>query len=136
VDSGKRRSIHPKSPVVSTVFSPAMKRLLFYLSRRITGSVSGRLWPALASGLVVFVYADGDVRAIGRERVGRHFEVVGRGFVAEHASGQVEGGAMAGAYKAAWPVTGQAWLRAGCERRRGRAAQVRADADADEEFGL
>src|SRR5690606_3595819 len=31
LDRGKRLSIQPKSPVVSTVFSPAMKRFLLYL---------------------------------------------------------------------------------------------------------
>src|SRR6185369_7130861 len=74
--------------------------------------------------------------AVGEERVGRHFEVVGRGLVLEHAAGQVEGGAMAGAQEAAHPVLGQRGLRARLEAIGRRAAEVRADADDDEVFGL
>src|SRR5690606_2414453 len=89
-----------------------------------------------ASGLGVFIDTDGDVRTIGGERVGRHFKVVGRGLVAEDAAGKVERGPVAWAEEAAFPVGGQAGLGAGGERRRRRAAQVRTDADTDEEFGF
>src|SRR3546814_16979523 len=74
--------------------------------------------------------------AIGRVGIGRHFEVVGRGLVAEYPAGQVECGAVARAVEAAFPVGRQARLRAGRKGWRRRAAQVRADTHTDEEFRL
>src|SRR5690606_40034596 len=46
------------------------------------------------------------------------FEVVGRRLVAEYPPGQVEGGAVAWAVEAAFPIGRQAGLRAGREGRR------------------
>src|SRR5690606_8155485 len=122
VVSGKRLSIHPKSPVVSTVLLPAMETVPFSISLRAE-------WGAVqVSGLVVFVDTDDYGRTVGRELVGRHFEVIGGGHVLVNAAGQVESGTVARAEEVA--TVGGAQLRGG------RASQMGANAHRDEEFGL
>jgi hypothetical protein len=66
--------------------------------------------------------------------VRRDVEVGRRRLVLEDAAGQVEGRTVAGAQEAAVPVVRQVRLRAFGKARRGRAAQVRADADRDQHF--
>src|SRR4051812_4676220 len=96
------------------------------------------LAPALALGeislnsairfpsLRLVVLADQQAR-VGDVLVRRHFEVVRRGLVPEHAAGEVEGRSVAGAEEPARPVVGQRRLRAGLETIGRRAPQVRAD---------
>src|SRR5690606_31404213 len=88
-----------------------------------------------ASGLVVFVNPDDDA-GVAQVLVRRNFEVVGRGLVFVHATGKVEGGAVAGAEEAAFPGRRQARAGAGFEVGGGRAAQMGADAHANEQGGL
>src|SRR5699024_5264823 len=136
-DRGNRLSIQPKRPVVSTVFSPAMKRLLFLSCEACYGLQPCGMRPARgASGLVCVVGTNGNRCAIGRNNVWRDFEVVRRRHVFVYAASEVEVGAMAGAKKTAFPVGRQPRRRAGCQLRCGRTAQVSAYADCNEQFRI
>src|SRR5690606_1953324 len=116
LDRGKRLSIQPKSPVVSTVFSPAMKRFLLSLSYEAVVLCGLRL--------VVLVDADDDLRTIGRQFVRRDLEVIGRRYVLVHAAGQIERRTVAGTEEAALPVGGQAGAGARSQVWCWRATQV------------
>src|SRR5690606_40664696 len=63
-----------------------------------------------------------DAGAVGRELIGRDFEVVGCGLVGKHAAGEVEGGAVTGTEKAALPIRGEARSE---ERRVGKECRSR-----------
>src|SRR5690606_34242084 len=130
--TGKRWSSQPNKPVVSTVFSPAMKRLLLFIRGVFC---VGQDKATRASGLVVFVDTDNDA-GVAQVLVRRNFQIVWRGLVLVDAAGHVERGAVAGAQEAALPVAGHACPATRFEMRRGRTAQVRADADTDKEFGF
>ena len=130
--SGKRLSTQVISfwPAARRRALPSFSHATLLLWLRVPHRSIGR---RAASGLLVF--ADQEP-AVGQVHVRRHLEVVGRGLVLEDAAGHVEGRAVARAQEAAGPVVGQRGLRRRAELVARRAAEVRADADGDEELGL